>query len=189
MGYTAKGSVELTSTVKMDGLVIDEFESFLKKNKLTVEDINDNGQLQLNPENKNAFKVLVAFVGFDLSDCEFKFASKLGTDEIYHALRLNGRWNDHEVRIVLEYFTSLGMGILGEFVGEDGLNWEYKADFRSKVLKEEDLEKIPSNEILDLNENANTLEKIAKIIGLSVEDLTLMVDSGEFAHRNIFSRA
>jgi len=189
MGYTAKGSVELTSTVKMDELVISEFESFLKKNKLTVGDINDNGQLKLNSENKNVFKVLVAFAGFDLSDSAFKFASKLGTDEIYHALSINGRWNDYEVRIVLEYFASLGMGILGEFAGEDGLNWEYKADFRSRVLKEEDLEKVSNSEVLDLNENANTLEKIAKIIGLSVEDLTRMVDSGEFASRNIFSRA
>lgn len=183
MGYKAKGNVELTSTVVMDELVVTNFQNFLDKNNLTINKINYNGQLTLNLDNKNAFKVLIAFAGFDLSDCEFRFASKLGTDEIYHSLSLAGNWNDHKVRIVLEYFASVGMGIIGD-TGEDNLNWEYQADFRSGFLRGE----VPSGKILDLNEKTNTLEKIAKIIGLSVEDLTQMVESGEFARRNIFSR-
>lgn len=182
MGYGAKGRVELTSTKEIDELVAEHISDFLLKNKHVAKEIK---HLEEDFEGVSTLKRLFDFAGFDLSDSSFEYVINKEPETLLHTLRLSGNWNDIKVLPVLEYLASLGMGIFGEFQGEDGLTWEYNAEFNSKVLKESST--LALSKINESAVKAETLDKVASIIGVTSEELTRMVESGEFAHRVILS--
>ena len=185
MGYRAKGRVELISTKEIDELVIAKLSDFLETNKFKLAKLNSEG---LHDDKKNTLRVLVAFAGFDLSDSDFGYvlsgtdypnAEKLG--QIMHTIRLTDVWEDQKGQAVLDYFASLGMGVYGDFEGEDGLEWAYTADFGKGTLVENFLESISTNELDDLKKKAALLDKLLSILGVTVEELTDIVESEGFA--------
>lgn len=187
MGYKAKGRVELISTKEIDELVIAKLSDFLETNKFKLAELNSEG---LHDDKKNVLRVLVAFAGFDLSDSDFGYVLS-GTDypkaeelgQIMHTIRLTDVWEDQKAQAVLDYFASLGMAIYGEFEGEDGIEWDYTADFGQGSLAENFLESVPTNELDDLNKSNVILNEIASIIGVSRNQLVEIVEAGEFKYR------
>lgn len=191
MGYNTKGRVELTSNKEIDDLVVTKYPEFLEKNNFTTKDIEQESHMGSDFGNPgNALKRLVAFAGFNTHDSSFGYVLDVNQtpETIIHTIRMDGNYDAQRVEAVLNYFADLGMGVYGEFEGEDGIEWELVADFGDKLLVENFLQKVSTREITSLNKSTETLNKIASIVGVTTEELVGMVDSGEFAHRTIFSK-
>ena len=160
MGYKATGSVDLTSTFMIDEAVKEHFIDFITKNQ-SLKD-SSKGKVFLDPDysRDEVLKDLASYAGFDLSDSEFYVSSKGNHPnkslDTLHTLRINDNWSDDNVRAVLTYLASLGMGIHGEFRGEDELEWTYSAEFGSGVLLEDSLVNISLKSLTTFEESSQS---------------------------------
>lgn len=188
------GQAELQSTIEIEKLIVINFPKFLIDNNLTIEDLKKGPQFRPYETSKDSvLKQLVAFAGFDIHRSKFNIAIKNQPGSFKHVLSMNANFGSSfdpnfqvvsfylELQIVLDYFASLGMGVVAEFQDYMNDKWAYEAESDSKNLMIEDFVSIKNSAYQEAKRKSEILDNIASIINLTVEELEELIKSGEFA--------
>jgi hypothetical protein len=169
MTYAARGHVDLASTPEIEIELENSRARFILTSDLTADEITDFKRQQ------GSTRVdLARFAGFDISDSDFSNGPVDENGRFYHSLRFDGSYDDHRMSLVVEHFASLGMGVYGDLMGEDGLNWVFEAEFGSRDLANDNLVSIRSERLKIYQEREALLVKAAEALQQCLEENNLM---------------